>query len=213
MPNISAYLVTEFGWRSGSGVRPDYAALVVPLVLRLVISRPEDVAQLPDDAKSPIELPVVKAPLRTKSSWVIEIFGFWSPSSVFYFVCSPERSFTGAATDRGINLQAASSIAAAAGVWCLVSAYGALVDRWDTRHALWQPLAFKSLGNSSCSIRPTTSGFCWARVVLVLAWAASCLCKAQWSGPFGRASFGRVMGAMRLPMSVIHWAGRRSQDV
>ena len=56
MPNISAYLVTEFGWRSGFLVYGLITlTLVVPLVLRLVISRPEDVAQLPDGAKSPTE--------------------------------------------------------------------------------------------------------------------------------------------------------------
>ena len=92
MPNISAYLVTEFGWRSGFLVYGLITlTLVVPLVLRLVISRPEDVAQLPDGAKSQTELPASKRHSEPKSSLVIEIFGSWSPSSVFYFACSPGR--------------------------------------------------------------------------------------------------------------------------
>ena len=78
MPNISAYLVTEFGWRSGFLVYGLITlTLVVPLVLRLVISRPEDVAQLPDGAKSQTELPAVKAPLRTKEFLGDRNFGSW----------------------------------------------------------------------------------------------------------------------------------------
>ena len=78
MPNISAYLVTEFGWRSGFLVYGLITlTLVVPLVLRLVISRPEDVAQfLTAQSLRPNSLPS-KRLSEPKSSWVIEIFGSW----------------------------------------------------------------------------------------------------------------------------------------
>ena len=149
MPNISAYLVTEFGWRSGFLVYGLITlTLVVPLVLRLVISRPEDVAQLPDGAKSQTELPAVKAPLRTK-----EFLGdrnFWLLVAIIGLLFCVQSGtlihMVPQLTDRGISLQAASLIAAATagcGVFGKL-AYGALVDRWDTRHALWLAIGFSN---------------------------------------------------------------------
>ena len=116
MPNISAYLVTEFGWRSGFLVYGLITlTLVVPIVLRLVISRPEDVAQLPDGAKSPTELPTVKARLKTK-----EFLGdrnFWLLVTIIGLLFCVQSGtlihMVPQLTDRGISLQAASLIAAA----------------------------------------------------------------------------------------------------
>ena len=78
-------------------------------------------------------------------------------------------------TDQEISLQAASLIAAAtAGCGGFGKlAYSALVDRWDTRHALWLAVMFQVVGQI---IMLTTSGYFWFMLgacSLVLVWAAS----------------------------------------
>jgi len=213
MPNISAYLVTEFGWRSGFLVYGLITlTLVVPLVLRLVISRPEDVAQLPDGAKSQTELPAVKAPLRTK-----EFLGdrnFWLLVTIIGLLFCVQSGtlihMVPQLTDRGISLQAASLIAAATagcGVFGKL-AYGALVDRWDTRHALWLAIAFQIVGQL---VMLNTSDYFWFMLgACSFGFGMGGIVPMQGAvvgAAFGRASFGRVMGAMRLPMSVIHLGG------
>ena len=51
MPNVGAQLIENFDWRIGFTVFGFFTlCVVVPLVLRLVISRPEDVGMRPDGA-------------------------------------------------------------------------------------------------------------------------------------------------------------------
>jgi MFS family permease len=213
MPNVSAHMVTEFGWRAGFLVYGLITlVLVVPLVLRLVISRPEDVDQLPDGATSVEQLPPVKAPLSTReflsnpNFWIlVTIIGL-----LFCIQSGTLIHMVPQLTDRGISLQAASMIAAATAGCGVIGklAYGALVDRWDIRHALWLAIGFQVVGQLLMLFVP---GYLWFLLgACSFGFGMGGVVPMQGAivgAAFGRASFGRVLGAMRLPMSVIHLAG------
>ena len=108
-------------------------------------------------------------------------------------------------TDRGISLQAASLIMAATagcgvfgkpprragrplGYEARTVARHCISNRWATRHAQYIRLLLVH----------------GARAVLVSEGWHRAYAGRRGRSAFGRASFGRVMGAMRLPMSVIH---------
>ena len=92
MLNVSAYLVEGFDWRTGFLVFGLFTMfIVVPLVLRLVISRPEDVAW-PDAASLPAGSPVVPAP-RIGMRDVIRERNFWVIVAVLFAICL-ERKLT-----------------------------------------------------------------------------------------------------------------------
>ena len=64
MPAISAELIESFGWRNGFLLYGLFTAfIIVPLVLRFVISRPEDVGLRPDGALVPAY--VTQAPVAS----------------------------------------------------------------------------------------------------------------------------------------------------
>ena len=213
MPNISAHMVTEFGWRAGFLVYGLITlVLVVPLVLRLVISRPEDIGQLPDGATSMEQLPPVKAPLSTRE--FLSNPNFWILVSIIGLLFCIQSGtlihMVPQLTDRGISLQAASMIAAATAGFGVIGklTYGALVDRWDIRHALWLAIGFQVVGQLLMLFVP---GYLWFLLgACSFGFGMGGVVPMQGAivgAAFGRASFGRVLGAMRLPMSVIHLAG------
>ena len=113
-------------------------------------------------------------------------------------------------TDQGLSLVSASYIASATAFFGIIGklVYGILVDRWDVRHALWLGIAFQVAGQllMFAEDRPLTFllgaclfGFGMGGVVPMQG--------AVVGAAFGRDSFGKVLGAMRPPMSVIHLLG------
>ena len=67
MPAITAWIIGEYGWRNGFVAYGVITLMVVvPIVLRFVVSRPEDLGLLPDGATEKTSLPPPKPPLRTK---------------------------------------------------------------------------------------------------------------------------------------------------
>ena len=113
-------------------------------------------------------------------------------------------------TDSGLSLVAASGIASATAGFGIMGKliFGALVDRWDVRHALWLGIGFQFVGQLmmvfmdgylAFLIGACFFGFGMGGVVPMQG--------AVVGAAFGRESFGRVLGAMRPPMAVLHLAG------
>ena len=76
MPATTAWLIGEFGWRNGFvayGVIT--LVIVVPLILRLVVSRPEDLGLLPDGATEAATLPPPKQLFAPPSIFATRTFG------------------------------------------------------------------------------------------------------------------------------------------
>lgn len=213
MPATTAWLIAEYGWRNGFlayGIIT--LVIVVPLVLRLVISRPEDIGLLPDGATKLANLPSAKPPLSTKE--FVRNPNFWflltTIGLLFCIQSATLIHMVPQLTDRGIDLVSASFIASSTAFFGVMGklVYGSLVDRWDVRHALWLALVFQVCGQLfmlfgdgyvSFLIGASLFGFGMGGIVPMQG--------AVVGAAFGRESFGRVLGAMRPPMSVIHLLG------
>ena len=86
--------------------------------------------------------------------------------------------------------------------------YGILVDRWDVRHALWMGIGFQVSGQLVMLFVPGYWGFLAGACLFGFGMGGIVPMQSAIVGVvFGRASFGRVLGAMRPPMSVIQVLG------
>ena len=213
MPAISALIIAEFGWRNGFITYGLITWLVVvPVVLKLVISRPEDRGLLPDGATEKTSLAPPRAKLKTREFLANRVFWFLTITIGLLFCIQSATliHMVPRLTDQGLSLVSASYIASATAFFGIIGklVYGILVDRWDVRHALWLGIAFQVAGQllMFAEDRPMTFllgaclfGFGMGGVVPMQG--------AVVGAAFGRDSFGKVLGAMRPPMSVIHLLG------
>jgi len=213
MPAISAWIIATFGWREAFMTYGLITFLVVvPVVLRLVISRPEDVGLLPDGATEKDSLPPPKPPLRTRD--FLSQPNFWVLLTVIGLLFCIQSAtlihMVPKLTDSGLTLVAASGIASATAGFGIMGKliFGALVDRWDVRHALWLGIGFQFVGqlmmvfmegHLAFLIGACFFGFGMGGVVPMQG--------AVVGAAFGRESVGRVFGAMGPPMAVLHLAG------
>jgi MFS family permease len=213
MPGISAWIIASFGWREAFMTYGLITFLVVvPVVLRLVISKPEDVGLLPDGATEKGSLPPPKPALRTRD--FLSQPNFWILLTVIGLLFCIQSAtlihMVPQLTDRGLSLVAASGIASATAGFGIMGKliFGALVDRWDVRYALWLAIGFQFFGQL---VMLFVDGY-WAFLIGACFFGFGMggvvpMQGAVVGAAFGRESFGRVLGAMRPPMAVLHLAG------
>ena len=213
MPATTAWLIGEFGWRNGFvayGVIT--LVIVVPLILRLVVSRPEDLGLLPDGATEAATLPPPKAALRT-SEYILNSNFWYLLITIGLLFCIQSATLIHMVpqlTDRGIDLISASVIASSTALFGVMGKliYGALVDRWDVRWALWLAIAFQVTGQLFMLFGNGYSGFLIGASLFGFGMGGIVPMQGAVVGAaFGRESFGRVLGAMRPPMAIIHLLG------
>ena len=213
MPATTAWLIGEFGWRNGFvayGVIT--LVIVVPLILRLVVSRPEDLGLLPDGAAEAATLPPPRPALRTAE--YIRNSNFWylliTIGLLFCIQSATLIHMVPQLTDRGIDLISASVIASSTALFGVMGKliYGALVDRWDVRWALWLAIAFQVAGQLFMLFGNGYSGFLIGASLFGFGMGGIVPMQGAVVGAaFGRENFGRVLGAMRPPMAIIHLLG------
>ena len=213
MPALSAWIIGTYGWREGFSIYGLITlVLVVPLVLRVVISRPEDIGLLPDGALAGSPAPASIAPRATRDFikdpkffvLVIIIGLLFCVQSATLVHMVPRVS------DSGVSLVAASAVAsitAALGVFGKLI-YGGLVDRWDVRYALWLAIGFQFAGHLVMLFAPGYTVFAVGAALFGFGMGGVVpMQSAIVSAAFGREAFGRVLGAMRPPMVAIQIAG------
>ncbi|MCB1693813.1 MAG: MFS transporter [Pseudomonadales bacterium] len=213
MPAISAWLIGTYGWREGFMTYGIITmVIVVPLVYRLVVSGPEEIGLLPDGETEVAKLPPSKPPLRTRD--FIGAANFWLlVVTIGLLFCTQSATLVHMVprvTDMGIDLVQASFIASASAAMGLVGklVYGVLVDRWDVRHALWMGIAFQVAGQLFMLFVPGYAGFLVGAMLFGFGMGGMVPMQGAIVGiVFGRASFGRVLGAMRPPMAAIQVIG------
>lgn len=213
MPAVSALIIGEYGWRIGFityGVIT--LIVVVPLVLRFVISRPEDIGLLPDGATEAAKLPPPKPQLHTREFLRDSNFWFLTMTIGLLFCIQSATliHMVPRLTDRGLDLISASFIASSTAFFGILGKliYGMLVDRWDVRNALWLGISFQFIGQLlmlfgdsyfTFLVGASMFGFGMGGIVPMQG--------AVVGAAFGRESFGKVLGAMRPAMSVVHILG------
>jgi MFS family permease len=86
--------------------------------------------------------------------------------------------------------------------------YGSLVDRWDIRYALWLAICFQFAGQLIMLFGAGYVGFLIGASLFGFGMGGVVPMQGAVVGTaFGRENFGRVLGAMRPPMAVIHLLG------
>ena len=221
MPYISAELIENFGWRQGFLVYSAFTFLVVvPLIFRFVISRPEDVGLRPDGAM-PIKFddgsivpPVEKVPPKVRLLELFKEHNFRMIVLTFSLLfCSMSATLTHMIprlTDFGYTLVEASlvmSLCAGFGVIGKLS-FGWLSDRLSVRKVMaivifmqftGQYLMFSSLDYLTFAIGASMFGYGVGGVVPMHG--------AVVGKTFGRDRFGAVLGLMRPAMFPIQILG------
>ncbi|MEM7020205.1 MAG: MFS transporter [Pseudomonadota bacterium] len=212
MPAISAWLIGMYGWREGFMFFGIFTLIiVVPVVLSFVISTPEEVGLLPDGEKESHRLPPPKPPLSTREFLGDSNFWFLVVAMGFIFSCMSATfiHMVPKVTDLGHDLVAASFIASVAAALGIVGklVYGNLADRWDIRYALWLCIACQITGQLFMFSESYSVFLFGAAIFGFGAGGMVPMQGATVAYVFGRASFGRVMGAMRPAMAVIQLIG------
>ncbi len=221
MPYISAELIENFGWRQGFLVYSAFTFLVVvPLIFRFVISRPEDVGLRPDGAM-PIKFddgsivpPAERAPPKVRLLELFKEHNFRMIVLTFSLLfCSMSATLTHMIprlTDFGYTLVEASlvmSLCAGFGVIGKLS-FGWLSDRLSVRKVMaivifmqftGQYLMFSSLDYLTFAIGASMFGYGVGGVVPMHG--------AVVGKTFGRDRFGAVLGLMRPAMFPIQILG------
>ncbi|NCF45241.1 MAG: MFS transporter [Proteobacteria bacterium] len=222
MPYISAELIGNFGWRAGFLVYSAFTFfVVVPLIFRFVISRPEDVGMRPDgampllsDVDTSAHANVQIAPPKMRLLELFKQHNFRMIVLTFSLLfCCMSATLTHMIprlTDFGYSLVEASlvmSVCAGFGVLGKLS-FGWLSDRLSVRKVMaivifmqfsGQYLMFSSLDYLTFAIGASMFGYGVGGVVPMHG--------AVVGKTFGRDRFGAVLGLMRPAMFPIQILG------
>jgi MFS family permease len=218
MPFVTATLIEHYGWREGFMVYGVFTALVVvPLVLKLVISSPEDVGMRPDGQPPPSREPpttAAPAPPLAQPGPILRERNFWALTAVVALLfCCQSATLTHMVprvTDTGVSLQVASlmmSLTAGLGIAGKLS-FGWLVDRWTARRAIWFTIGCQLLGQLAMLQQSNLALFAAGAALFgygmggVVPMQGALVAKV-----FGRARFGKALGAMRPAMFPIQIIG------
>jgi MFS family permease len=216
MPAVATYLVATIGWRSGFLV---YASatlvVVVPLVARFVVNRPEELGLRPDgephDETSTGPGFIDEHVWRTRD--ILRSANFWAIAVPFSLVFSALSAvlthLIAYADDLGIaSYRAAWVLSLSAGVGVLGKlSFGWLVDRVDPRFAIWGSFLSQTVG--LLLLMQNSYGFLLAGgVVFGFGMGGVIPLHGAVAGrAFGRLSFGKVMGLLRPVQVPIHAIG------
>jgi len=229
MPFVSAALIEAYGWREGFMVYGFFTVLVVlPLVLRLVVSSPEEVGLVPDGRpvdkraapgagtnpgvtrrayQSPIEfVPSGRPILQERNFWVLAgVMGL--------LFCCQSATLTHMVpriTDTGISLQAASLVMSVCAGFGMLGklAFGWLSDFWRARKVVWFTIFCQILGQLAMFNDHDLLIFAVGAALFGFGMGGAVPMQGAIVGRFfGRERFGKALGALRPAMFPIQIIG------
>ncbi len=219
MPFVSAEIIESYGWRQGFAAYGLFTLLVVvPVVLRFVISRPEDVGLRPDGAlmieKLDSQSRGVARPASLSMREVWRDRNFWSIVATFSFVfCAMSATLTHMVprlTDMGHSLSLASlvmSLCAGLGVVGKLS-FGWLGDKLPLRRVVMLVLIVQFLGQLIMYMNSDLVVFAFGAALFGYGVGGVVPLHGIVVGKtFGRERFGAVLGLMRPAMFPIQILG------
>ncbi len=218
MPYISAEIIDSYGWRNGFMVYGLFTFLVVvPLVLRLVVSRPEDIGMLPDGALhldnpnggTPASQPPrlsMRVAARERNFWVIVL----TFSLIFCCMSTTLTHMVPRLTDMGHELARASlvmSLCAGLGVLGKLS-FGWLGDKLPMRRIMLMIILIQFSGQLVMYLSETLWVFAVGAALFGYGVGGVVPMHGTIVGKtFGRERFGAVLGLMRPAMFPIQILG------
>ena len=217
MPYLSAEIIEAYGWREGFAAYGLFTLfVVVPVVLRFIISRPEDVGLTPDGALviEPQQNQETVAPQKISMREVTRDRNFWSIVGSFALVfCAMSTTLTHMVprlTDMGHSLSLASlimSLCAALGVVGKLT-FGWLADKLPVRRVIILVITLQFMGQFIMYRNTDLTAFALGAALFgygvggVVPLHGIVVAKT-----FGREQFGAVLGLMRPAMFPIQILG------
>jgi MFS family permease len=241
MPFVSAALIEAWGWRQGFMLYGCFTLLVVlPLVLRLVVTSPEEVGSVPDGADpprpsgiddkpthgpsnetgpAPVRLAWRRSRKRTieyvpSSAPILRERNFWVLAIVMGLLfCCQSATLTHMVprvTDSGVSLSSASlvmSVCAGFGIVGKLS-FGWLADYWRAKRAIWFTIGSQMLGQVAMFDDGNLAVFTAGAALFGFGMGGAVPLQGAVVGRFfGRARFGKALGALRPAMFPIQIIG------
>ncbi len=221
MPYLSAEIISSYGWRNGFMVYGLFTFfVVVPLVLRLVVSKPEEVGLRPDGALildgkgNPDQTATNASEVRISMRDVLRERNFWTIALTFALMfCCMSTTLTHLVprlTDMGHDLSLASlvmSLCAGLGVVGKLS-FGWLGDKLPMRRIMLLIVVVQFIGQF---IMYSTVDLVWfALGAALFGYGVGGVVPMHGTiigKTFGRERFGAVLGAMRPAMFPIQILG------
>jgi MFS family permease len=212
MPAITATIIESAGWRSAFLLYAGFTALVVlPVVLRLVVSRPADLGLAPDGALASRAMQPAAARPRATRMWRER--DFWMiVGTLGLLMCCQGATLTHLVprvTDMGYSLLEASAVMSAcagAGVVGKMT-FGWLIDRVAPRAAVLLAIGSQVLGQVVMLVWPSYAAFTLGAAAFGFGMGGVVpLQGALVARRFGVEAFGRALGLMRpamLPLQVL----------
>ena len=180
--------------------------LAIPVVLLWVITKPEDVGQLPDGEIIENDAPPVAVEPQTEwtSSAILRSSNFWLIALTFAILVGVFQAIlihlVPQLMDMGYNIEQAAfalSVAATLGVLGKV-VFGWLIDNFHPRFAVWVCIATQAIGALGILLFDGYSLLLASAAMYGFGMGGVVPLNGAISGAvFGRLSFGRVMGLMR----------------
>lgn len=218
MPYISAEMISNYGWRNGFMVYGIFTLTVVlPLVLRLVVSRPEEMGLRPDgamqlparsDDSEPASAPrlSLRAVLKERNFWAIVL----TFSLAFCCMSATLTHMVPRLTDMGHELARASlvmSLCAGFGVVGKLS-FGWMGDKWPVRRLMLLIIVVQFAGQLMMYLAEDLLLFTLGAALFGYGVGGVVPMHGTIVGrTFGRERFGAVLGLMRPAMFPIQIIG------
>ncbi len=218
MPYVSAEIISNYGWRNGFMVYGIFTFMVVvPLVLRLVVSRPEEIGLRPDgalklDARSDDSEPApaprlsLRAVLKERNFWAIVL----TFSLTFCCMSATLTHMVPRLTDMGHELARASlvmSLCAGFGVLGKLS-FGWMGDKWPMRRLMLLIIVVQFAGQLMMYLTEDLLLFSLGAALFGYGVGGVVPMHGTIVGrTFGRERFGAVLGLMRPAMFPVQILG------
>ena len=207
MPALASFLIDEFGWRHSYMIfAVSILILAIPVILIWVVTKPEDIGQLPDGEIIEKDKPTVVVEPQTEwtSSAILKSSNFWLIALTFAILVGVFQAIlihlVPQLMDMGFQIEQAAfalSIAAILGVLGKL-VFGWLIDNFHPSYAVWVCIASQALGALGIIVFSDYSLLLVAAAVYGFGMGGVVPLNGAICGvAFGRLSFGRVMGLMR----------------
>ncbi|MBL4584500.1 MAG: MFS transporter [Pseudomonadales bacterium] len=207
MPALSSFMIDEYGWRNSYLLFAiSIIILVIPVILIWVVTKPEDIGQLPDGEIIAPNAPVAAVVPQTQwtTSAILKSTNFWLIALTFSILIGVFQAIllhmVPQFMDMGFDIEEAAfalSVAATLGVLGKV-VFGWLIDNFHPRLAVWVCIATQAAGALGILLFDDYTLLLSASALYGFGMGGVVPLNGAISGAvFGRLSFGRVMGLMR----------------
>jgi MFS family permease len=214
LPRIAAGVIDGAGWQSAYRVFAVACLIVIPIVLLIVVDRPEHKGLQPYGGSPDATSAAAPAAKLMTNGEILRRFDFWSIGVSFVLTVTVYLALMATmvpyARTYGVTALEASQMVLAMGVAAIVGKilFATFTDRMGLRNTFWIAIG---LNLAACTLLVTTQAYSMLFVASALAGASAGGVLPLWPGMiafrFGRHALPQVMGLMSPMVLVIQGFG------